>query len=427
MALPNETIEDFARKKRRNLFERISLFGVLMGLFHFLQDLISGASEAPFIDLFITVVLFSSYWLHRNGYYDAGRILALAFLNLSFAIYACVVPAEVGIYLFYFPLIGISMAVFDSAEKTMRIGFVLLSGTLLISLFVSDFDLIGSYEVDAPNVESFFFINLISSAFILVVSISFVLMVNEESERRLHTMAEEIRIKNKNLEKTNSELDRFFYSTSHDLRSPLLSLKGLVTIAKNETEDEKMQKYLDMMTERADRLNLFISDIIDYSKNTRTEVVRSAVDMRWLVKTVKENVQFLEGAQSIEFTEEILVREVVTDKNRLNVILSNLVSNAIKYHQPLRDYQWIKIKIHKMDDMLCLIVSDNGLGMQEENHAKIFDMFYRGTEHSKGSGLGLYIVRETISKMNGTIRVESVSGEGSSFIVELPVSGRGIE
>jgi signal transduction histidine kinase len=426
MALPNEAIEDFARKKRRILFERISIFGTIMGLFHFSQDLISGAKEAPYIDLLITVVLFLSYWLHRNGYQNAGRILALSFLNISFAVYACLVPAEVGIYLFYFPLIGISMAVFDSAEKKMRISFVLLSGILLISLFISDFDLIGPYEVEAPNVETFFFINLVSSAFILVVCISFVLMVNEESERRLHAMAEEIKIKNKNLEKTNAELDRFFYSTSHDLRSPLLSLKGLVTIAKSETEDEKMQKYLDMMTERADRLNLFISDIIDYSKNTRTEVVHSNVDLHKLVKTVKENVQFLEGAERIEFTEEISTREVFTDLNRLNVVLSNLISNAIKYHHPVKDNQWIKIKIFIRDSKLHLVVEDNGLGIKDENHSKIFDMFYRGTDHSKGSGLGLYIVRETVEKMNGSIRVESSEGEGSSFIVEIPVSGHGI-
>ena len=353
---------------------------------------------------------------------NAGRILALAFLNISFAVYACLVPAEVGIYLFYFPLIGISMAVFDSAEKKMRISFVLLSGILLISLFVSDFDLIGPYEVEAPNVETFFFINLLSSAFILVVSISFVLMVNEESERRLHAMTEEIKIKNKNLEKTNAELDRFFYSTSHDLRSPLLSLKGLVTIAKSETKDEKVQKYLDMMTERADRLNLFISDIIDYSKNTRTEVIHSNVDLQKLVKTVKENVQFLEGAESIEFIEEISTRDVFTDHNRLNVILSNLISNAIKYHHPVKESKWIKIKIFTRENILHMIIEDNGMGIKDENHSKIFDMFYRGTDHSKGSGLGLYIVRETVEKMNGSIRVESSEGEGSSFIVAIPVS-----
>lgn len=426
MALPKEAIEDFARKKRQILFERISIFGTVMGLFHFSQDLISGAKEAPFIDLLITIILFLSYWLHRNGYQNAGRILALTFLNISFAVYACLVPSEVGIYLFYFPLIGISMAVFDSAEKTMRISFVLLSGILLISLFVSDFDLIGPYEIEAPNVETFFFINLTSSAFILVVCISFVLMVNEESERRLHAMAEEIRIKNKNLEKTNAELDRFFYSTSHDLRSPLLSLKGLVTIAKNETEDEKMQQYLDMMTERADRLNLFISDIIDYSKNTRTEVVHSNVDLQKLVRTVKENVQFLEGAERIEFKEEISAREVFTDSNRINVVLSNLISNAIKYHDPIKDNQWIRIKIFLRDNKLHLVVEDNGLGIKDENLSRIFDMFYRGTDHSKGSGLGLYIVRETIEKMNGSIRVESSEGEGSSFIVEIPDSGHGI-
>ncbi len=427
MALPQEAIEDFARKKRQILFERISIFGTIMGLFHFSQDLINGADEAPFIDLSITIVLFLSYWLHRNGRPDAGRILALAFLNISFAIYACLVPAEVGIYLFYFPLIGVSMAIFNSTEKTMRISFVILSCGLLVSLFVTDFDLIGPYEVEAPNVETFFFINLISSAFILVVCISFVLMVNEESERRLHVMADEIKIKNRNLEKSNAELDRFFYSTSHDLRSPLLSLKGLMNIARNDTADLKMQHYLDMMAQRADRLNLFISDIIDYSKNTRTELVLGKVNLPELVATVRENVQFLEGADRISFREEIMVDEVFTDHGRLTTILNNLVSNAIKYHYPGRSSQWIRVKISKQDNVLYIVVSDNGLGIKSENQAKIFDMFFRGTDYAKGSGLGLYIVRETVMKMKGTIRVESTEYEGSSFIVELPVDAACIE
>ena len=132
--------------------------------------------------------------------------------------------------------------------------------------------------------ESFFFVNLISSMVILVVSINFILSVNEESEKRLHLLADEIRTKNSNLEKTNAELDRFFYSTSHDLRSPLLSIKGLVNIARNETGDAKMQQYLEMMANRVDRLDFFIKDIIDYSKNARTEIVCEDVDLSTMME-----------------------------------------------------------------------------------------------------------------------------------------------
>lgn len=421
-----EAIENYTREKRQKLFERVTLFGGLMSLFHFTEDLIAGAKEAPFFDISITLVLFFCYWLHKRGHFNAARIVGLGFLNLFFAFYACLVPAEVGIYLFYFPLMAISMGVFGNAENVMRISFVVLSALLQVTLFLTDFDLIGPFEIEAPNVEMFFLINLASSAFILVVSINFILNVNEESERQLHILADEIKMKNSNLEKTNAELDRFFYSTSHDLRSPLLSIKGLVNIAKHDTTDPKMQQYLAMMTDRADKLDLFVKDIIDYSKNTRTEVAKEQVDVEQLVETVKESFQFLEGASKISFQKEVHVKEVVTDKSRVTVILNNLISNAIKYHDTFQDQPWINVNVSQSNNTLNIVVADNGPGISPEKHTKIFDMFYRGTEKSKGSGLGLYIVKETVEKMNGTISVKSSEGKGTSFTISLPVSSNGI-
>jgi signal transduction histidine kinase len=316
----------------------------------------------------------------------------------------------------------IPMAIFEPQERVMRMSFVLLSALLAGLLFATDFNFIGSYEIQAPNIEKFFMINLISTGVILIMSVGFMLGVNEESEKRLRILAEEIDIKNTHLQKTNAELDRFFYSTSHDLRSPLLSIKGLVNITRNETADTKVIRYLDMMTERADRLDLFIRDIIDYSKNTRTELSRDIVDVTQLVEEVKDNFQFLEGASNIRFFDNILVYKVTTDKTRLTVILNNLISNAIKYHNKDNSSQWIKVNIFPSGKDLNIVVSDNGLGISKEQQSRIFEMFYRGTEKSNGSGLGLYIVKETIEKMNGSIQVESKEGIGTSFTVTIPVS-----
>jgi len=418
---PDDKLEDFARTKRNKLFERISIFGTVMGLVHCVMDSIGGSKEAPLIDFMITIVLFTCYVLHRRGYRNTSRILGLSFLNLCLTVYACLIEPEIGIYLFFFPLMAISMGIFGPNERFMRLFFVMLSGACAVALFVSDFDLIGPYQIEAPNTEIFFMINLVSSGVMLVMSLAFILGVNEESERRLKILAEEIKSKNIDLEKTNAELDRFFYSTSHDLRAPLLSIKGLVNIARNETTDRKIVRYFDMMTERANRLDLFIKDIIDYSKNTRTEVSKENVNVIQLVEDVKDNFQFLEGAESIRFQNEIFVESAITDKTRLTVILNNLVSNAIKYHNRDNSDQWIKIGMHARGGELKIVVSDNGSGISEEKQTKIFDMFYRGTEQSKGSGLGLYIVKETIEKMHGAIRVESMEGEGTSFIVTLPV------
>ena len=418
-------MEDFSRDKRRKLFTWLSLFASVMGLVHFTQDLWAGAKEAPLFDLLISIICFSCYLIHRRGYQTAASIAVLLLLNVSMAMYACLVPKEVGIFLFYFPLMVISQALFNDSEKWMRFFFMILSGGLVVALFLTDFDLIGPYSIEAPNVEMFFLINLGSSLFMVAVSIRFILKVNAESERRLQIMAEEIRVKNENLEKTNAELDRFLYSTSHDLRSPLMSIKGLVNIAKKESSDPLMQQYLAMMTERADKLENFIKDIIDYSKNKRTEVVNEVIDLSKLIDDVHDNFKFLDGASDIQFQKEIAAAEIITDRSRITVVLNNLISNAIKYHKSNGVQSWIKVSASNVDNQLNLVVADNGPGIDVEKQPRIFEMFYRGTEQSKGSGLGLYIVKETIEKMSGTIRIESAVGVGTSFFITLPLSSVG--
>jgi signal transduction histidine kinase len=245
--------------------------------------------------------------------------------------------------------------------------------------------------------------------------------VNEESQKRLHELAEEIRVKNINLEKTNAELDRFLYSTSHDLRAPLLSIKGLVNIARNEAIVPEVKKYLTMIEERADRLDFFIRDIIDYSRNSRTGLNYDLVNMHQLVTEVQQNFQFLDAAPKIDFQNEIILEEVVVDRNRTMIILNNLISNAIKYHRQDEKDLWIRTSVSKTKSILTIMVADNGQGIHADRKGRIFEMFYRGTERSQGSGLGLYIVKEAVEKMFGKINVESTVGVGTTFFVTIPV------
>jgi signal transduction histidine kinase len=202
----------------------------------------------------------------------------------------------------------------------------------------------------------------------------------------------------------------------------LLSIKGLVNIALNENAESKSRSYLEMINGRVDKLDAFIKEIIDYSKNTRTDVAFDDVAVDAIVESVRENLQFLDGAEKITFRKNVEVERAVVDKTRLNIILNNLASNAVKYHDVDGPHPWISVAVFVKGSHLVIEVADNGLGISADRQSKIFDMFYRGTERSNGSGLGLYIVREIIEKMSGTIRVESVEGEGTTFTVILPVS-----
>jgi signal transduction histidine kinase len=273
------------------------------------------------------------------------------------------------------------------------------------------------------NVNAFFAVNAFSSAVLTIICVNFMQSLNVSSERELKQLAEEVNGKNIHLEKTNAELDRFLYSTSHDLRSPLSSIKGLVNIARMETTDQKLQGYFSMMIDRVNKLDFFIKDIIDYSKNARTDVRTELVDFNKLLDEVTENLKYIEGAEGIQFRTKVsLDYPVSADKNRLSIILNNLMANAIKYHDRKKEKQWIDVQVTNSNNTIKLRVSDNGTGIEPEHHNKIFDMFYRGTVQSNGSGLGLYIVKETVAKMSGSIALESSPGLGSSFLITLPAS-----
>jgi signal transduction histidine kinase len=345
-------------------------------------------------------------------------------MNLAFVLYARIVPKEAGIFLYYFPLMAASSALFGPAEKKLRYTFIALPFVLLLLLFAPDFSFWeGHPDHSAADTKLFFVINSISSGIIMIMCIDFMQKLNEASENQLQQLAIEVKAKNEDLEKTNTELDRFLYSTSHDLRSPLSSIKGLINIARYDTADKKILGYFNMMIDRVNRLENFIKDIIDYSKNARTELRQEAVDFKSLISEVIDNLKYIEGAEQIEFTNDVTIdHPIQADKGRLSIILTNLMANAIKYHDVRKELRWIKVNISNSNGTVKLTVSDNGSGIGEEHQQKIFEMFYRGTLQSNGSGLGLYIVKQAVEKMQGSIHVESNPGHGASFFISVPVS-----
>ncbi len=196
---------------------------------------------------------------------------------------------------------------------------------------------------------------------------------------------------------------------------------GLINIADQNTDPQEVKRYLGMMRERVYSLDKFIKDITDYSRNNRLEIARDKVKLTDLANEVWESLKFAPDAENINFQVDISDDIVVeSDKNRLKVIISNLVSNAIRYHDRRKDAQFIRLRAQVNGRVFYLKVEDNGQGIAPEYHTKIFDMFYRANEQSKGSGLGLYIVKEALIKLSGSIHLESSLGIGSTFTVKLP-------
>ncbi|MEO6219873.1 MAG: HAMP domain-containing sensor histidine kinase, partial [Ginsengibacter sp.] len=209
--------------------------------------------------------------------------------------------------------------------------------------------------------------------------------------------------------------------TSHDLRSPLTSVVALVHIIKNEKDQVKRDGYLDMQRRTLHRLNIIITDILDFSRNKRTGLSFELVDFAELLNNALNDHQFSDNSAHIERIYEVNQDEIfITDKSRLNMILYNLISNGLKYHDKDKDNPYLKVLINVKNKEAEIQVIDNGTGIDKDNLDHIFTMFYQADTNVKGSGLGLYIVHEAVKKLGGTIKIDSGVTEGTTFTVIIP-------
>lgn len=218
----------------------------------------------------------------------------------------------------------------------------------------------------------------------------------------------------------NTELDNFVYKVSHDLRAPLSSILGLVNLARLPGNTDNPMDYIDIIGEKVAALDHFIGDVLSHSKNLKMEVNISKVDLAKVIDQTFTELSYLDGAKEMKRFIKIGGIDFYSDQWRISEIFRNLISNAIKYRQLFNRHPEVNIKIHIDNLRADISFSDNGIGIDEKNMNRIFDMFYRATEQSDGSGIGLYIVKNAVDKLGGQISVASKPDQGTRFSLILP-------
>jgi len=261
-----------------------------------------------------------------------------------------------------------------------------------------------------------FWINVFCIVLILGSLVSYaIIMIN-----RLSKVADELERNNIELTNLNRELDTFVYSASHDLRSPIASLRGLIDVTINEEDPDVTISYLELMNNITESLDFFIIQILDFFKNKRTTINTEKLSLQKLADDAITLVRFMPVACNINITKEINADVLYSDELRMKMILNNLLSNAIKYNDPHKEKRYIKIRTKNVDNRCIIEVEDNGIGIKKEHHQHIFDMFFAMKKTKGSTGLGLYIVKETVQKLHGDIKVVSEINAGSTFIISLP-------
>lgn len=227
--------------------------------------------------------------------------------------------------------------------------------------------------------------------------------------------------KNLELEKAYRELDKFVYSASHDMRSPLMSILGIVRLSRMEPDNSNTEKYFDMIEESVQRMDEFIKNIIGYYKNNRIELSFSEIQVKELLDDILKDLEpLIKNQEGIEIRIKLSAEvPLIADRLKLQIILSNLISNALRYQK--KDVEkWIEIRSTINQETAIFEIEDGGIGIATEELEGIFKMFHRATNYNPGSGVGLYITKDAVNRIGGKIEVTSSLGKGSLFKVSFP-------
>lgn len=229
---------------------------------------------------------------------------------------------------------------------------------------------------------------------------------------------QQIRKKNAELKKINTELDHFVYATSHELRSPLTSILGILNVMEKDITGSKNSMHIQLIRAGINKVDVFVKRVLDYSKNSRSSLEIELVSFEGIINSVIESFKI--ENKNILFLKNIHDwHPFYSDSKRIKTIFENLLSNAIKYSTSSGRPSFIGIRVITKIDKVIIIVSDNGIGIAPEYQKKVFEMFYRISTEKPGTGLGLYLVKEIVEKLKGEILLESELNKGTQFMIIL--------
>jgi len=238
--------------------------------------------------------------------------------------------------------------------------------------------------------------------------------------RNLHQSKKKIIEQNFDLQSINAGLDKFVFNITHDLRSPLVSLIGLISLIDDETDMEQIKSYTLLMKDSLEKQDQFINEMLTFIQSKHTGLIKKECSLNMIIENVLTQNHYVKEGKEVHFYKELLLDQIESDSLKLQVILNNLVSNAVKYSDTKKDEQWVKVKTYRADSEAIIEIEDNGLGIRKNDQERIFDKFYLSGINKKSSGLGLYLVKDAVKQMNGRIQVKSEEGLYSRFTISIP-------
>ncbi|WP_338839227.1 sensor histidine kinase [Flavobacterium ginsenosidimutans] len=221
-------------------------------------------------------------------------------------------------------------------------------------------------------------------------------------------------------------LENYVYKSSHDIRSPISGVLGLLEIieADNEKDPDKLREYLSIIHGQIGRLDELTNMLLQSVKLEKHVRPFEEIDFHKIVSDVQEMLSYIDGYGEVDFHKAIAdIDGYCFDKTVLIFLFQNLIDNAIKYRKRNgSEAPYVKIEVKRISDGIVITIADNGLGINEKKQHKIFNIFFRANENLPGNGLGLYTLKNSLEKLNGKIAMHSVENQGTTFTIFLPLS-----
>lgn len=239
-------------------------------------------------------------------------------------------------------------------------------------------------------------------------------------KEELTAAVEELMSKNKELQDRNQELDQLLYRSSHDLRSPVTSMFGVLNLLKSAPIPPDFQVYCDHFEKMMKQMNAVVNTLDQLGKSTLEDILLEPLSVRSLIDECIQQLSHLPNFPHIQFTATHEGLDVIqSDQQLLHIMLQCLLSNAVIFREPKPGT--VQIRTSASSRELSLEIIDDGEGISDSVAPHIFNMFYRGSEKSTGQGMGLYLVKKIVWRLRGDLTWSSAGGH-TTFRILIPVA-----
>lgn len=393
----------------------------------------------------IAVMLYARSFLNTKNslpFFDKGILVIIAvrilILIVGFVFYR---PLHDWPQVDFFPFLFIFIAgLYAYYRGFIAARFYLIAFTFLfIGFFISGLALLQIIDSNIYTVYGFnigVVWQMIFLALALADRIKFLIKENEAIQKEVIYQLEEkkglkdqlnkklermVLERTQELEEKNFQLDTFVHRASHDIKAPLRSIIGLASLGIKDVTDPLGRQYLEHVLTSTKRLDTILVDMLNLTKIKNLKPEKIPVKLHDIFYEVLNSFKHDPEYERVRFEVDI-VQEVQfnSDPKILTSILQNLIENSIKYHDQSKNESWVKVYIRTSLSGAILRFEDNGLGIPDEMRERIFEMFFKVNEESRGTGLGLYLVKMAVEKLDGTINLKSTPGEGSTFQIKIP-------